>query len=366
MRRIHGYAAAGITAALIAVPLPAMADETTDTATGDLTVTRFDDRYADGLFDASKTAPSGDVDALNTSYAAQLVDVNGTRWYVSADADGIYRFTDVPVGAATLFLGHDPSNTILFDATGATSAADIEQLPTTEYFGSQGTINLIIDEDGETRLVGMTALRLVANVQFADGTPAPGLTSIELGSGGDWYPATEYSFQAGTYEAFKGFGYVYHLPGDLGVRVTAPEGYRVANVTAGDITQFTVTERDGAYYFDSGQVWNYFWNPAFTVTLEEIPPADTTAPTVTVKDGARFTVRQANGKRDAYNKVTFTLADEGQLASVSINGAVTPLSGQSFDLGAIKAGTFGAVTGTNTLVVTDAAGNAQTLTFILS
>jgi len=359
MRRITGFAAAGIAAALIAAPLPAMADETTDAATGDLTVTRFDDRYSDGLFDTTKTAPSGDVDALNTSYAAQLVDVNGTRWYVSADADGLYRFNDVPVGAATLYLGHDPSNTILFDATGASSAAEIEQLPTTEYFGSQGTINLVIDEDGETRLVGMTALRLVANVQLADGTPAPGLTTVELGSGGDWYPATEYSFQAGTYEAFKGYGYVYHLPGDLGVRVTAPEGYRVAGVTAGDINQFTVSERDGAYYFSSGQVWNYFWNPAFTVTLEQIPPADTIAPTVTVKEGARFTVRQANGKKDAYNKVTYTLADAGELASVSINGVVTPLTGQSFDLGVIKAGTFGAVTGTNTLIVSDVAATRR-------
>src|SRR5215207_6248012 len=60
MRRIHVLAATGITAAMVAVPLPSMAVETTDAATGDLVVTRFDDRYADGLFDTTRTAPSGD------------------------------------------------------------------------------------------------------------------------------------------------------------------------------------------------------------------------------------------------------------------------------------------------------------------
>jgi hypothetical protein len=276
------WATAGIAAALVAAPLPALADETTDAATGDLVVTRFDDRYADGLFDTTKTAPSGDVDRLNSSSAAQLVDVNGKRWYISADADGLYRFTGIPVGPAKLYLGHPnaPAMERFFDATGATSAAEITPVPTTEYFGPQGTVDVVIDADGEERLIGMTALRLVANVQFADGTPAAGLTTVELGSGDSWYPASEYSFRAGTYEAFEGYGYVRHLPGDLGVRITAPEGYRVAGATAGDNTTFTVTERDGAYYFSSTEVWNYFWNPAFTVTLEEVP--DTVRPQTTL------------------------------------------------------------------------------------
>lgn len=364
MRRIHGLAGAGIALAVVAAPLPAMADETTDAATGDLAVTRFDDRYPDGLFDTSKTAPSGDVDSLNSSSSAQLVDVNGKRWYSSADADGVYRFTDVPVGPATLYVGHDPANTVLFDATGATSAADITRLATTEYFGTQGTLPVVIDEDGEDRLIGTTALRLVAKVQLADGTPVPGLTGIELGSGDQWYPATEYWFQAGTYEAFQGSGYRYHLPGDLGVRLTVPDGYRIADVTAGDNTQFTVTERDGSYYFDSTAVWNYFWNPAFTVTLAE---ADTTAPAVAVKQGAPFTVLHGGGRNgNSYNKVSFALSDdESGLDRFAINGVVTPLSGESYELESVKPGTFGAVRGANTLVVYDVEGNAQTVTFTL-
>jgi hypothetical protein len=363
--RMYGLATVGVAAAMVAVPLPAMADETADAATGDLVVTRFDDRYADGLFDTSKTAPSGDVDRLNTSHAAQLIDVNGTRWYVSADADGLYRFPGVPVGPATLYLGYpnNPPGEALFDATGARSAADIARLATTEYFGPQGTLELTIDEDGEERLIGMTALRLVANVRFADGSPAAGLTTVEFGSGDEWYPATEYSFRAGTYEAFQGSGYVRHLPGDLGVRLTVPDGYLVTEVTAGDNGPFDVTERDGAYFFDSAQVWNYFWNPAFTITLEQ----DTTAPTVTVKQGAPYTAHHGSrADGTSFNKVSFTLSDAGEIDRISINGVVTDLVDDTeSDVDFVKPGTFGAVAGENTLVVYDVAGNAQTLTFTL-
>lgn len=279
--KTSGWAAAGLAATMIAAPLTAFADDA-DAGTGDLTVTRFDDRYADGLFDTTKTAPNGDVDRLNTDLAAQLIDVNGTRHYKSADADGLYRFTDVPVGPAKLYLGYpnNPPGEVLFDATGATSAADITRLAIAEYFGPQGALDLVIDEDGEQRLIGMSALRLVANVVNTDGTPAAGLTTVELGSGDDWYPATEYGFQPGTYEAFRSTSYVRHLPGQLGLRITPPAGSQVADVTAGDINAFTVTERDGAYWFSSTEVLNYFWNPAFTVTLEPIP--DTQKPQVTL------------------------------------------------------------------------------------
>ena len=64
------------------------------------------------------------------------------------------------------------------------------------------------------------------------------------------------------------------------MRVTAPAGYRVSAVTASNHGEpdITVTERDGAYWFSSTEAWNYFWNPAFTVTLEELP--DTVRPQV--------------------------------------------------------------------------------------
>ncbi len=292
MRMGHRYAVAAASAALtalVAAPLPALADEAA--ATGDLTVTRFDDRYADGLFDTTKTSPAGDVDRLNTSLAAQLVDVNGTRHYKSADADGLYRFTDVPVGPATLYLGHpnDPANEVFFDATGATSASEIRRMETTQYFGAQGTLQVMIDEDGEKRLIGMTALGVVAKVTKTDGSIVSGLTSIEFGSGGQWFPGSEYAGLPGGYEAqTTGYRVIRHLPGELGMRITAPEGYRVASVTAAtgsapisypDIPM-TITERDGAYWVDSAAVPLYFFSAAFHVTLEELP--DTTRPTTTL------------------------------------------------------------------------------------
>lgn len=277
----YGFAAAGVAAVMVAVPLSASAVETTAT-TGTVTITRFDDRYADGLFDPSKTAPSGDVDRKNTDLTVRLQGSDGSWFYGSANAAGDYRFENVPLGPAKVYLSYPngPGGEVLFDATGAASAAEIERLPIAELFSAaHGLVELTVDDDGESRLIGMSALRLVANVQFADGAPAAGV-AVELGSAADWYPATEYSFRAGTYEAFDGSNYVRHLPGALGLRVQAPEGYRVASVTAGDVNPFTVTERDGAYWFDSAQVLNFFWNPAFTVTLEELP--DTVRPEVTL------------------------------------------------------------------------------------
>ncbi|GAB2518712.1 hypothetical protein GCM10027064_15480 [Microbacterium petrolearium] len=358
---VSAFAAAAALAA-VAAPLPAAAAE----ATGDLIVTRFDDRFADGLYDPSLTAPSGDADRLNTALPAQLVDVNGERWYVSADEDGLYRFDDVPVGPAKLYLMYpnNPPGEVLFDATGAESAADITRLDTAEYFGVQGVLDVVIDEDGEERLIGMSALRLAANVELADGTPVSG-ASVELGSGGDWYPATEYGFAGGegTYEAFRSEGgYVRHLPGQLGVRIDAPEGYEVAEVTAADNNEFAVTEADGAWWFSSTEVWNYFWNPAFTITLEEAAPADTTAPTATVKQGAEFTTGDASG----YGRVSFKLHDEGKIDRVEINGVEKDLVDNAWsDVNFVAPGVFGATAGRNTMTVYDVAGNATTVSFTL-
>lgn len=449
-KKSYALTAAGIAAALVAAPLSASAADS-DARTGNVTITKFDDRYADGLFDTSKAAPSGDRDRLGEG-TINLIDVNGTRHYNSG-TNGVFAFQDVPVGPATAYISYPngPGGEVLFDATGATSAADIERLVPGSYMGPAGMLPVQVDADGETRLVGMSALRLVANVQYADGTPADGV-SVELGSD-EWYPATEYDFRPGTYEAFQPAGYIRHLPGDLSVRVKAPEGYRVSKVTAGDNTQFAVKRKRGVYSFSSTEVWNYFWNPAFTVTLKRLPDTkkpvatlvspttvgpfkelsvkvdatddrglqrivaniykdgtlvkstqtkvdgatsashaatvdlpdgsytvkynaqdlagniaktgtssftiDTKAPTVTVKDGERFTVP---GER-----ISYKLYDAGKIAKVEINGVVKDLTDNAWsDVNFIKPGTFGAKKGENTINVFDVAGNTTELTFVLS
>lgn len=317
----------------------ASAAEDDDPGTGNVTITKFDDRYADGLFDTTKTAPSGDKDRLGEG-TINLIDVNGARHY-SSGTNGVFAFENVPVGPATAYITYPngPGSEVLFDATGATSAADVKRLVPGDYMGAAGTLPISVDADGEARLVGLSALRLVANVRYADGTPASG-AKVELGSD-DWYPATEYDFRAGTYEAFQSSNYVIHVPGELRARVTAPEGYRVASVTAGDNSAFKVTEKDGVYSFASARVWNFSRNPAFTVTLAN----DVTAPVLTVPAGGSVKVGE-----------TFD-ALAGVTASDGVDGDLT-------DAITVKGSVDTSKTGANTLTysVRDAAGNTATAT----
>ncbi len=362
----YGIAATGVAAVIVAVPLPATAAEDTDPDTGTVTITRFDDRYADGIFDPSKTARDGTTDQKRTSNSAWLVASDGTRHYGYTTADDDTVFENVPVGAATVYLTapNQPAGEVFFDATGAASADDIQRLPIADnHFGqASGALSLTVDADGEQRIVGMTALRGVADVRYADGTVATGLTSIEFGSGDEWFPATEYQYSGGEgrYEAFDGYNYVRHIPDEIGVRFAVPAGYRVASVTAADYTPITVTERDGAYWMDTTGAASYFSNPRFTITLEKIP--DTTRPTITVKDGAGFTTRSG----DRFGMVSFKLYDAGKIDKVEINGTVKDLGNNAWsDVNYLKPGVLGAVEGKNTITVFDVAGNTETLTFTL-
>lgn len=458
--RKAGYLTVAGAAAIATVlaPLPAMADD--DAATGTVTVTRFDDRYADGLFDPSLVAPSGDRDVKRDGTAWLLTAEGEWRW-AGVNAEGDYVFEDVPVGEAEVHLmaPNSPTMEAFFDATGATSAADIERLPISNARGSDaGVATIQVEADGTELLVGMTALRTVAEVQLADGSPVTGLTTVELGSVGEWYPATEYSFEEGTYEAFQsvGYGYIRHLPGQLGVRVTPPAGYEVVSVTAADNNDLPITQVGDAYYFDSAGVWQYFWKPRFTVTLEAVPDTtrpevaltspttagpfptipievsatdeaglqrivaniyqgstlvkstqtrldgalsgshtanvtlpdgaytirynaqdlagnisltstfdvvvDGTAPTVTVKEGPSFTV----GSDGVYERVSFKLYDARKIDKAVINGHVIDLTDNTWsDVNFVRPGVFGGVSGENTLVIYDVAGNTRTITFTL-
>ncbi|WP_447648101.1 hypothetical protein [Microbacterium forte] len=89
---------------------------------------------------------------------------------------------------------------------------------------------------------------------------------------------------------------------------------------------------------------------------------DATAPTVTVKDGAAFTV----GGPDVYDSVSFKLYDAGKVDRLTVNGVVKDLSNNAWsDLNSVRPGVFGAVRGANTLVVLDVAGNESTIRFTL-
>ncbi|WP_162458380.1 family 43 glycosylhydrolase [Pseudactinotalea terrae] len=121
----------------------------------------------------------------------------------------------------------------------------------------------------------------------------------------------------------------------------------------------TVTLPDGQYTIKYN-AHDLAGNVSRTSTLAVV--VDTTAPTVTVKDGPGFTI--ASGA--AYEKVSYKLHDAGKIARAELNGHVVDLVDNAWsDLNFIRPGVFGAVQGENTLVVYDVAGNTQTITFTL-
>lgn len=121
-----------------------------------------------------------------------------------------------------------------------------------------------------------------------------------------------------------------------------------------------VTLPEGGYtirYNAHDSAGNVSRTSVFGVTI------DTTAPTVTVKDGESFTV----GSGGRYEKVSFKLYDAGKIDKVVLNGVVKDLSNNAWsDLNFVRPGVFGAVSGENTLVVHDVAGNSTSVTFELA
>jgi len=132
------------------------------------------------------------------------------------------------------------------------------------------------------------------------------------------------------------------------------ESYETApfTVTAGEHTislVATTTEGDNTAFVDD-------------IRVIAAGDADTTAPTVTVKQGAEFTV----GDAEAYDKVSYKLYDAGKIDRVTINGVVKDLADNEWsDVNFLAPGVFGAVSGENTLVAQDAAGSTTTVTFTL-
>ncbi|WP_286216900.1 sugar-binding protein [Paraoerskovia sediminicola] len=98
-------------------------------------------------------------------------------------------------------------------------------------------------------------------------------------------------------------------------------------------------------------------------TVVTIDDLDCTAPTVTVKPGAHFTV----GSDGVYSKVSFKLYDAGKIDRLTLNGKVKDLTDNRWpDLNFVAPGKFGAVEGENMLVVLDVAGNTTTVEFTLT
>lgn len=104
-------------------------------------------------------------------------------------------------------------------------------------------------------------------------------------------------------------------------------------------------------------------------TVYKQAPVDDVAPVTTVATGGSNTT--LHGQGPSFNKVTFTVTDEGGpaeggIASIAVNDTVRSYAGEkSVTVGPLKPGRSGAVRGANTLTVTDRAGNVTTTPFAL-
>lgn len=103
--------------------------------------------------------------------------------------------------------------------------------------------------------------------------------------------------------------------------------------------------------------------PAQRTDIAVPPTPDTTAPTITVKDGETETIGSVE---DGYELVSFKLFDAGKVDRLTLNGVEKDLTDDVWsDLNGVKPGAFGGVLGANELQVFDAAGNVASLTFTL-
>lgn len=146
------------------------------------------------------------------------------------------------------------------------------------------------------------------------------------------------------------------------VTVTDPAGAAVALAEGAEGTRTFTPTATGDFHVVYAAVDAAGNRTESAATIQVVAPADDTAPTVTVKDGAAFTVAAPGG----YELVSFKLEDAGKIDRVVLNGTVKDLTDNVWsDLNGVRPGVFGAVLGENTLVVYDVSGNATTVTFTL-
>lgn len=132
------------------------------------------------------------------------------------------------------------------------------------------------------------------------------------------------------------------------------------NGATSGIHQATLALADGSYtvkYNAEDLAGNIAQTGAFAFAIDATPP------TATIKDGASFTV----GSGGNHDLVSYKLFDAGKVSLVTINGITKDLTDNTWsDVNFLKPGTFGAVSGQNTMVVQDVAGNTTTVSFTLN
>lgn len=175
--------------------------------------------------------------------------------------------------------------------------------------------------------------------------------------------------------AFSGF--VFATPSNIDV--AAVNDTEFIRLYTGDVTDFTnantfalmdtFDELGIDYEFDGVTVGPHGWDTwqknliDFAPRLFQNEPVDVDPPTVTVKEGAKFTVATGG----TYDMISFKLYDAGGIDKVVINGRTKDLVDNPWsDVNFIRPGRFGAVRGENEMVVHDVSGNTVLYTFVLN
>jgi hypothetical protein len=145
--------------------------------------------------------------------------------------------------------------------------------------------------------------------------------------------------------------------------VNGTSKYAVLNVVGGTTTSATLTKTiaslglaDGTYTIKAAAEdlnGNFATPKTLTITIDNVKP------TITVKP-------ESVGSNGTFSNVSFKLYDAKKIDRLTLNGVEKNLTDNTYsDLNGVTAGTFGAVEGSNTLVVYDVAGNATTYNFTI-
>ncbi|PJJ73595.1 hypothetical protein CLV46_3188 [Diaminobutyricimonas aerilata] len=290
-----GVAALAVAASTVFIASPASAAP----GEGTLTVTWFEDRYTDGIYDTTPTNPAGEKDQLRQSGSYLYLQTADDAWFGAPQrADGSYVFPDVPIGEADLYVV-DPTGTnqnAFWDATeGAPEFMPQSNVSFTDgtFLHEDGTrttglsgpsssagrltVN-IAEEATTTRLVGMAGIGANAEVTV-DGERTTGVAELSFLSNGTALPATEWD--TGRFFAARGTDLAKLVPGEIGIAVDVdPRRYRIESVTAGSNIDTTLsiplTQTDGVWTMETSALVRYFDSVVFKVALAPVALTDLT------------------------------------------------------------------------------------------
>ena len=229
------------------------------------------------------------------------------KWWMTTDKDGTYHFEGMAPGTAEVYFpitNHrlqyfndaDDSRmkvvevksadaTYIEAATGKTSNARVQA---NKYPMATVEIPEASAASPAELVVGFSQVTATAKVVLEGETAGQdGLASVEFFDGDESAVAKYGSGTGDSYHAMNADGSEHTFLGDqLGVKVTAKDGYKIKSVTAKNgATELAVTDLgDGKYGVNRADLTESFGQPNFSIVMEPVAtpePTETPAPTET-------------------------------------------------------------------------------------